>query len=113
LSAVQHTPGPVLSMSMFASRADYLEALESLRNIPRPDQRGPMRTIASVRHDASGTYPTFDCGHTGNWTYCPTTKAGDRGHCFACSEGEWASYRERYAEAQRAAIAKATGSAAS
>jgi len=106
----KHTPGP-LSMSMFANRMDFEAALNRLRNIPRPDQRGPIRPIASVRHDASGTYPTFDCGHTGNWTYCPTVKTGGRGHCFACSEGEWAAYRERYAEAESAAIRAAKGEA--
>jgi hypothetical protein len=37
-----------------------------------------------VHHDEKGTYPTFECGHVGNFTRCPTTNIGDRAHCFQC-----------------------------
>jgi hypothetical protein len=50
----------------------------------RPDPRGPLRAVTTVRHDESGTYPTFDCGHTGSFTRCPTMTPGERLHCFKC-----------------------------
>jgi hypothetical protein len=50
----------------------------------RPDPRRPLRSITAVRHDEKGTYPTFECGHVGNFTRCPTTNIGDRAHCFQC-----------------------------